>query len=362
MSLLVTAVSWLLLAVFVAIGAVCSLGVGYLYGRFSRNRSDEAAARWTNILTGATALLSGFAAWIVGNAGLLVPGEGVADTVVTILVSTGAATVVGGATIAAILQANPDLPGVDDVSTVRRHYLRYLTVLFGLVFLFVTGILATRDSGPVELVLLILAFWFVLWAGSPLLSGLSSKTRRPTDEERARIEALLERVDLSVRGVRVVEADDNYLTVEVAGAPGSRFLFVSSSALETFDDGTLRALLATRREQATYCEDVLSVAPYVVALVVVLVAVSFEPLPLLLGVVVAAVVAVLGLVGTRRLRYYTDARAGDVVGRETLADAFERAAEAADIDLEDGAGRSLISRTPPLATRIERLRENQESG
>ncbi|SDR10785.1 peptidase [Natronobacterium texcoconense] len=360
MSLLVTAVSWTLLAVFVAIGAVCSLAVGYLYGRLARNWSGEAAARWTNVLTGATGFLAGVVTWVVGNAGLFAPGDGFVDTLVTILASAGAAIVVSGATITAILRADPDLPGVDHVPTVRRHYLRYLTVLFVFVFLLASGIVTALDGGPVGLVLLLFGLWIAAWAGSPLFSGLSSRTRRPTDDERARIDPLLERVDLSIRDVRIVEADDQYLRVEVAGAPGGRFLFVPEAALETFDDETLTALLASRREQATHFEQLLSVAPYVGSLIVVLLVLGSDSVSLVPGLVAALVVAAVGLLGTRKLRYYTDARAGAAVGAETLADAFERAAKAAGVDLEDAPGWNLFSKTPPLAERIERLREREE--
>ena len=359
MSLLVTAVTWFLLVIFVAVSSICSLGVGYLYGRFSQNRSDETAARWTNILTGATGFLAGVATWVVGNAGLLTPADGLLDTLVTILASAGAAIVVAVATITAILHANPRLPGVDHVPTVRRHYLRYLTVLFVLVFLLASGILTALEGGPVGIVLLILGFWGVAWAGAPLLSGLSSKTRRPTDDERARIGPLLESVDLSVRGIRIVEADDKYLAVELSGAPGGRFLFVSSSALETFDDETLQALLAARREQAAYYEEIISMVPYIVPLIWVVLAVNFEVVSILPAIMVAIVIAAIGLAGVRKFRYYTDSRAGDTVGSETLANAFECAALAVGVNLKDGSRRSLISRTPPLAERIERLRENR---
>ncbi|AXR76288.1 peptidase [Natrarchaeobaculum sulfurireducens] len=358
MSLVVTAVTWFLLVIFVAVSAICSLGVGYLYGRFSQNRSDETAARWTNILTGATGFLAGVATWVVGNAGFLTPADGLLDTLVTILASAGAAIVVAVATITAILHANPGLPGVDHVPTVRRHYLRYLTVLFVLIFLLASGILTALEGGPVGLVLLVLGFWGVAWAGAPLLSGLSSRTRRPTDDERMRIDSLLESVDLSVRGVRVIEADDKYLAVELSGAPGGRFLFVSSSALETFDDETLRALLAARREQAAYYEAIVSMIPYIAPLIWVLLAVFFEVISILPAILVAIVAVVIGLAGVRRFRYYTDARAGETVGSETLADAFERAA-AAGVDVEDGSRQNLISRRPPLGERVDRLRDNQ---
>ncbi|ELY45644.1 M48 family metalloprotease [Natronorubrum bangense] len=359
MSLLVTAVTWFLLVIFVAISATCSLGVGYLYGRFSQNWSDETVARWTNILTGATGFLAGVVTWVVGNAGLLTPGDGFIDTLVTILASAGAAIVVAVATITAILHANPELPGVDHVPTVRRHYLRYLAVLFVFVFLLASGILTALEGGPVGLVILVLGLWGMAWAGAPLLSGLSSRTRRPTDDERARIHSLLESVDLPVRGFRIVEADDKYLAVELSGAPGGRFLFVSSSALETFDDETLQALLAARREQAAYYEEIISMVPYIVPLIWVVLAVNFEVVSILPAIMVAIVIAAIGLAGVRKFRYYTDSRAGDTVGSETLANAFECAALAAGVDLKDGSRRSLISRTPPLAERIERLRENR---
>lgn len=358
MSLLVTAVTWFFLVIFVAVSAICSLVVGYLYGRFSQNTSAETAARWTNILTGATGFLAGVVIWVVGNAGLLTLGDGFIDTVVTILASATAAIVVAVATITAILHTNPELPGVDHVPTVRRHYLRYLTVLFVFVFLLASGILIALEGSPVGLVLLILGFWCVVWAGAPLLSGLSARTRRPTDDEQARIDLLLESVDLSVRDIRIVEADDRYLAVELSGAPGGRFLFVSSSALETFSDETLQALLAARREQAAYYQDVISMAPYIIPLIWVVLAVNFEVVSLLPATMVAIVVGAIGLAGVRIFRYFIDARTADTVGSEPLADAFERAAAAAGVDLEDRSKRSLISRTPPLGARIDRLRKS----
>jgi hypothetical protein len=374
MSLLGSVLLWTALAVAVGFATVLAIGFGYCYGRLARGWSDEAAARGTNVVAFGGALLAGIPFWIVADVGVRIDATRVAGDALGGIVPTIAGAVVapvvsgfvaGGirtAAVSGILRGRPDLPGVGDPATVRRHYARFITSVFVVICLFITAIGPALRGGFLGLVAVIVGLVLAFWIGSPFLGTLTSSTRRPTDPESARIDELLEAADLTVRGVRVVDADEQYVAIDLAGAPGFRYLFLSRAALGTYDDGTMTALLTVRREQAAHYETILGFTA-VVAPLLVLTAVVYGALSAPVGLLMATAVTALGFTGTRRLRYYTDARIAERVGAETLADAFERACKAAGFDLEgtDGYQRRL-STTPSISARIERLREAESAG
>lgn len=365
MSLLDTAFHWSLLVLAVGVAAVVAAGIGSLYGYIARGWNDERAARGTNLLVIGVALSGALPVWALVDAGMrvetpMVP-EGVLGGLLASVAGALAAGVVGTATITGIVRVKPDLPGVSDPATVRRHYARYLTSLFAVILSILSVIEPVLETGTLAVGAVLAGLVLTLWVGAPFLATLTATTRRPTPAERDRIDDLLAASGLSVRGVRIIDADDRHVTVEVSGAPGGRFLLVSRAALETFTDDTLTSLLTARREQAAHYETAVGVVALVAPLVL-LVGVIDGVLPITVGLVAIGIVGLAGLALTRRLRYYTDARAADRVGADTLADAFERACETAGFDLEDVGGRRLLSTTPSIATRIERLRNTAETG
>ncbi|WP_124178049.1 peptidase [Natrarchaeobius halalkaliphilus] len=364
MSPLIALALWIGLLVAVVVGSAIAAVVGYLFGRLSRRRRDETATRWTNVVTVGSATIAAISSWIVVDAAssvepAFVPGPEIGSNLVAAIVAGVVAGIVGTAALSGILRARPDLPHVDDPAATRRQYARYLTVLFLGVFALVTLITPAIRAGPGALVVALAVLFVCLWALAPLISSVTSRTRRPTKRERDRLEELLASVDTGVRGVRIVDSGDGRLSLELSGAPRGRYLFVSEGALSNLEDGTLRAMLVARREQAARFERLVAVAPIFAALVVVI-GMVLGDLSIVVGGPVAVVVVLGGFALARRLRYRSDARAAQRIGADELADAFERAAEAAGFDLAETPGRNWLATNPPLQTRIDRLRAEND--
>lgn len=197
-----------------------------------------------------------------------------------------------------------------------------------------------------------LAFWVL----SPVLGALKLGSRQPTDAERDRLESLFADTGVDVRAVRVRDRDTP-LSVSISGPPGVRTLFLTASAFETFDDETLAAVLVARDEQVGQFEWLARLSVVFAAVVPIVWGVLTE-ISLVVGLVATLVVLLVGFAGTRRLRYRADAKAAARVGRATLVAAYERTLEGADFDLEEAAGSSILSPTPSIGARLERLRDS----
>ncbi|ELZ16843.1 peptidase [Haloterrigena salina JCM 13891] len=350
----------LFLAIGVSVVSVVTAGIGYLYARFTRGRSDERASRGTNVLTlGPAVLVGAVVGIVVRNAGVdgATALEAILVGLFTAVAGGLAAGAVSAATITGIATARPTLPGVDDIATVRRRYARYLAGVVFVVLLFVPAIeLATRDAAGTAAIVAVIGGCF--WAGGPLLRSLTAATREPTDDERDRLEAVRKATEIEARAVRVIDDSDSRVSVELLGAPGARTLFVSTGALAGLDDETLTAMLIARREQANQYERLASVA-VLVATVVPLSAWLGGDLPAAAGLGVTTAVVLGGFALVRRLRYRADDHAADAFGADALANAFERAYETAGFELEGDGSRRWLSTTPSIAARIERLRETE---
>ncbi|MWV39430.1 M48 family metalloprotease [Natrialba sp. INN-245] len=166
---------------------------------------------------------------------------------------------------------------------------------------------------------------------------------------------MLAAAEFDPRSVRILEGDDESVSVRLLGPPGGRTLFVSSGALEALDDETLRVVVVTHHVQAAYYRSVALVA-VVAAVAVPAVAAVTGDLPVPVGFATAVIVALGGLWVLRCIRLAADDRAVERVGADDLAAAFERAADAAGFDLEADSGRNWFSTSPALSVRIERLR------
>lgn len=364
MSLLVTASLWILLAVAVGLLALVAAGIGTLYGRFARGQSDETAARGTNVVAIGLAVIGGTAVWIAVDAGTAagsVLESGIVADAVAAVAGGLAAGVVGAGAIAGITRQHPDIPGVDDPSSVGRRYLRYVTTIFTAVFLLVTLAEPAIEAGAIATGGFLLAVLVLFWAAAPVLRAVTMTTRPPTEDERRRLAPLLEDVGLDPSRVRIVEGGDQYVTVELLGPPGGRVLFVGAEALSALVDATLRGVFAARREQAAHVESLLRTLVLLPAVVPILAAATGE-LEIPIGVGMGVATALVGLALTRRLRYYTDARAAERLEPGDLAEAFEDVADAAGMNLDDAPSRHVLASKPSLAARIERLPRRDEDG
>ncbi|WP_049923506.1 hypothetical protein [Halopiger djelfimassiliensis] len=351
---------WCVLAVLVGIAAVVAGVFGNLYGRLARGWSDESAARGTTVIVFGTAIIAAIGVWGVVDGTVPIPSIFTpARHVLSALIAAGAgglsAALVGTAAVTGVVNTYPDLPGVDDPAATRRHYFRYLTVLLSVVLFLISLAEPAFRSGWLGIGGFFVVVVFLLWTAAPVLGTAMSNTRRPTDAEAERLEPLLDAAGIAVRGIRVVDADRRHVSINVIGAPGGRYLFVSRAALDRFEDETLLALFVARRAQVTHYATLVTGAALIGPLLLLLVAVE-TGLSVLIMLVPAAGLAFGGFAAARRFRYYVDDHAAAEIGSDELADAFERAAEEAGLELEDDPGRNWFSTSPPLASRIERLR------
>jgi STE24 endopeptidase len=192
--------------------------------------------------------------------------------------------------------------------------------------------------------------------GSPWIVTAVRSTAPPTGATRERIDALCDRAGLGVRDVRVLDTDaEETATVHVRGPPGYRRLFVTTTFLDRFDDGTAAALLAV--EAGRLERHVLPVrAGSVVAAAVPLVASvgGRGPRWVLLGVTVLTLVVGFWL-SRRGVRRADDVAAGRI-GADAVADALDRYAEVHALEPTRRRVPNPLSVNVALGDRIDRLR------
>ncbi|MFC4245778.1 hypothetical protein ACFOZ7_01960 [Natribaculum luteum] len=223
----------------------------------------------------------------------------------------------------------------------------------------VDPLLATLPAGVVVLVASVGMVVSLLWA-TPLVVRLLQPTRRPDDDERERIAALLERTGLDGVGVRILRASDaNHAFAVLRGLPlPRRHLFVTDYLLECADDDRLRALLALQagRARTFHLESRLTIT---IGLVLGVVAPTLESLPgrSWLVSVAAGIVGLVALWQGRRLVYRGDAYAASRVGTDAVVDALEWQCAINDRPLTWSRRQEIVRMEPSPARRIGRLRE-----
>ncbi|WP_415379647.1 M48 family metalloprotease [Halosimplex sp. TS25] len=208
----------------------------------------------------------------------------------------------------------------------------------------------------------IAALLILAWAGSPWLIRLTQSTRAPTDAERERLDRLCADVGLDPRGVRVLEvADAKQAFAFVRGPPGRRHIFVTDYLLTELDDERLRGYLALQagRARVMHLEARLAVVVGAIALAGALVA-GLVSVPGVSDGVAALCVLTAGAVGLwagTRLVYRADADAAGRTSSEAVESAIRRFADLNDAPMEWGRLATLRRMEPPLARRIDRLRD-----
>jgi len=297
--------------------------------------------------------------------GSLPGGESAVGSAVSLV---AALAVPGVAVVAGYFGAFPvvrDLRDVDvSAATVAVRVARYAVGLAAVLTLVVAALVLAGDSlttgagfALVVAVLVVLA-----WAGSPVLVRLVQSTRAPTDAERDRLDRLCGDAGLDPHSVRVLDvADAKQAFAFVRGLPRRRHLFVSDYLLAELDDDHLRGYLALRagRARRFHLEARLAV---VVGTLTLAFALLFDVFSVP-GVDDWTTLVVVLLAGTaalwlgRRLVYRADADAAARTSRETVEAVLRRDAELNDAPLEWGRLTALRRMEPPLARRIDRLRD-----
>jgi hypothetical protein len=269
------------------------------------------------------------------------------------------AVLVPVAVSAAYLGVHPALRDARDIDlgaleAAGRLY-RYAVVLLALAVVLMNGLLVSLSGGVVGVVAGVAVVFLALVWGAPQLSRLTGPTRRPDDDERARLASLCDRAGLDPVGLLVRETrGSEQASALLRGPPGRRTLLVTDHFLAAYDDETAVALLASNAASARRYHLEQRIAPVVAGILsLLLVLDGTAPWWSPLGVLLAAVP--LYWWGYRRV-YAADAAAADRVGADQLLAAIDRAREVND----HGGGSLLVGALvmrPPVERRVERLRE-----
>ncbi|WP_255151621.1 hypothetical protein [Halorarius halobius] len=191
------------------------------------------------------------------------------------------------------------------------------------------------------------------YLAAPWLIALTQSVREPTDEERARIDSLLDRADADGYRLRVLDRrEEENASAFVRGPPGYRHLFVTDYLLDALDDDDAAAMLAVTTANARH-------TAYRLGLVAVggglLLATLSAGRPLV-GVGLLVAVPTVGYPVGRRLVFHADDRAADAVGAGRVADALDTVAQLHDASLDAGLLARVLSLRPSVGQRIDRLR------
>ena len=195
--------------------------------------------------------------------------------------------------------------------------------------------------------------------------------REPTDAERGRLGSLREAAGLGVDRVAIERCDADEaegedgsegadrIEVAVRGPPSRRVLFLSEAVLADLDEETALGLLAAEAGRVeTYYGEFRALA--VATVLGVLAAIVTATVPFDAGFASLVAVGLAAFWAGRRVQYAADARAGDAVGADLVADAFERAAAARGVEPATGDWSTWFEVQPPLGDRIAALRDRSD--
>ncbi|QLG60818.1 hypothetical protein [Halorarum salinum] len=251
-----------------------------------------------------------------------------------------------------------DLRGheVEPIDALRQlvRYLLSVLVPIGVMAWFALAV----DGGALVVAWAALAAAAVVLAVcAPLLAVLGRRTRPPTDAERERMEAAIERADVPVRGVRVMPTDGGSAQARILGVGGLRHLFLTDAVLEEFDDEGTAALVGLAGSHRDYHLPSVGLLVYGAAASVAS-AVGGGPIPaFLVGYVVSNECV-------RRLSYRADAAA---VGRSgldpaTVTAALERVAALHDRQDSPSAVARVLLSVPDFPRRLAAVRARTARG
>jgi len=179
--------------------------------------------------------------------------------------------------------------------------------------------------------------------------------REPTAAERDRFAELTVGVDYEPDRVRIVEPEDDSITVSIRGPPSRRTLLLSVTVLTELDVPTAGALLAAERARSRlfYIEYRAVAAALIIGIATAMFGglIEFSD-----GIGLLAFVALVLFWIGRQLQFRADQVAANRVGGETLATAFETVAAHSGVEPEPATWKAWFEVQPPLGQRIARLR------
>ncbi|WP_277554605.1 peptidase [Halobaculum limi] len=279
-----------------------------------------------------------------------------------------------GVVLVAYLPTVGGVADARDIDLTRRgaaasmtRYLLGISAVFAVVF---TVFRVAIDRGSPGLVVGVgLPLFVVILAGaSPWVITAVRTTERPRGAVGDRIDHLRDHAGLGdgvgddgVRGVRVIDTDEEAnASAHVRGLGPRRYLFVTSTFLDAFEDDTAVALLAIQAGRVHSRSMLRRMSGVVAAAVPLAFGLSGETVNWTF-VALAPVALLVGLWLARRGTRIADDVAAERVGPAAVADALARWAAFHSLEPSRRRIPNPISASVPLGDRIDRLRERAET-
>jgi hypothetical protein len=278
----------------------------------------------------------------------------------TLFLATAGVVVAAYAVVVPAIRQARDLELSTSTAVVRMsRYVVAFAALLTVLFVPFRRLLAGGglSLAPVVLVVFVVALPVV----SPFLLRVLRNVRRPTPDERERLERACDRVGLDVADVGVLADADEVLEIHVRGLSGRRRLFVSEFALTALDDATLEALLAVNAGQVEANYRAIKAYPLLGFIIIAVAAFVWGTAVSYAVVIGLALLLPLPVqwAGRRAVRR-GDEYAADRVGPAVVADALERSATVQNVEIPSGGLSQLLKSRPALGARIDRLRDDDD--
>jgi Zn-dependent protease with chaperone function len=264
------------------------------------------------------------------------------------------------------------LRGVTATRASRVGNLRFgLALLLPALLLVAVNLSTAAGGAPAVRLGVLLLSWLVLLAGAPLLAVRLMPSRPLEQPTRGRLEELLRRGGVRVRGIRVLDTRSQKVAnaLIIGPLPRLRYIVVTDHLLQRLEPDEVDAIVAHEMGHARQHHllvklgALLAVAAVLVGALIlggrllegVDPAVALLAGPLLLLLSVLLVQGGLGLLLERR----ADAYAARLVGADAVVRALDKLAEINMLKRRTGALWNLATHHPGIAQRVERLRGRQ---
>jgi STE24 endopeptidase len=311
--------------------------------------------------------------------GALAPGaagsEGANVTAFTVFLVVVVAVVL----LPAVLAISPSyrrLRGVTATRASRVGNLRLgLAMLLPALLLVAVNLAAAFGLDPAVRLGLLLLGWVVLLAVAPLLAVRLMPTRPIEAPLRSRLDELLRRGGVRVRGVRVLDTRGQKVAnaLVMGPVPRLRYILVTDHLLQSLEQDEVQAIVAHEMGHAKQHHLLVKLGALVALTVVPLAALALggrrlpagvDPMVVVLAAPVLLLVAGLlvqgglGLLLERRADEY----AARLAGVDPTVRALEKLADSNMLKRRTGALWNLATHHPGIAQRVERLRGRRVAG
>jgi Zn-dependent protease with chaperone function len=278
----------------------------------------------------------------------------------------------------AVLAISPSyrrLRGVTATRASRVGNLRLgLAMLLPALLLLAVNLAAAFGLDPAVRLGLLLLGWVALLALAPLLAVRLMPTRALEEPLRSRLDELLRRGGVRVRGVRVLDTRGQKVAnaLIMGPVPRLRYILVTDHLLQSLEQDEVEAIVAHEMGHAKQHHLLVKLGALVALAVVPLAALALggrllagvDPMVVVLAAPVLLLVAVLLVQGGLGLllERKADEYAARLVGVDPTVRALDKLADSNMLKRRTGALWNLATHHPGIAQRVERLRGRRVAG